>query len=100
MRNYDLKNIKSFFGAYFHEDWVLENDDPLKMVEIYCSSTQRAEALKLAEDIFQFINECQDNEIPLFELLGCYYDPSSERISKKDWLIIVVERLKSYNTKV
>lgn len=93
----DFSELKSFLSAYFHEDWVAEVQEPDEMILRFLAS---APSGKLIDDIVAQIRCYLDSgrdEVAmasgLWSELGCYYDPSSDGLSVRDWLTHIAGRL-------
>jgi hypothetical protein len=95
MSKLDIEFLRDFFSAYFHEDWMMESENPIEIVEIYCSTVSFEHRIKLANGIKNYADSFDEsgNEIKLFEELGCYYDPKTDGLSKKEWLLSVANIL-------
>lgn len=86
--NFD--ELKNFCSSYFHEDWALEAEAPGDVVSHFLAESPTATELRtIAAQIRQFINIHPDDaglEAALFASLGCYYQPSVDNLSARDWL--------------
>lgn len=82
--------LHQFFGAYFHEDWMLESPDPDSIITAYTTDfPNRSKLEQLAALIDEFVAAEPDDEQldrALFVELGCYYDPRTSGLSAGDWL--------------
>ena len=90
MSNDDFEAARSFFSAYFHEDWVEDADDPLDVVVNYLAERWPASELQvLSAQLQAFAAQYQDDgtlEEALFSRLGCYYQPSADGKSARSWI--------------
>jgi hypothetical protein len=94
--NAQLRRMESLFGAYFHEDWTLDADDPDDIVKLYISSATTAQAKQMADDIKTYVESVPDDaELydQLLKKLGCSYDPEADGINGRDWLLRVAAML-------
>jgi hypothetical protein len=86
--NFD--QIEDFFSAYFHQDWPEEAKDPAQVISLYLAQRPGAEVLRgLAQQIRRFMDSYTDDdelEHALFSELGCYYQPSADKVSARAWL--------------
>lgn len=86
----DHKLLKDFFAAYFHQDWLSEEATPMAVVATYVDDrTDPASLAKLSEAIRDYSERfASDTELEedLFRRLGCFYLPSSDGLSAKNWL--------------
>jgi hypothetical protein len=87
-RNFD--ELKDFFSGYFHEDWVLEAEVPDQIISSYLACGRSSKDLReLAGQMLRFADAYSDDvalEQALFSELGCYYLPSVDKISAREWL--------------
>lgn len=93
----DYDEIKDFFSSYFHEDWPDEAKDPAQVISLCLAQGWGAEHLRgLAEQIRRFMDSHMDDEElehALFSELGCYYQPSADKVSARVWLQDVASTL-------
>ena len=88
--------LENFFSAYFNEDWHCDAESTEQVVAEYVSVASADEAKALAEAILNYSKRfTSDHEIEtgLCQELGCYYLPSGDRLSAKDWLKNVASQL-------
>jgi hypothetical protein len=92
-----FSRLKTFCSSYFHEDWVLEAENPEQVVSSYLASGwSSAELNELAGEMRQFARSYPDDaalERALFSELGCYYMPSADHISAREWLEHITSRV-------
>jgi hypothetical protein len=85
-----------FFAGYFHEDFRLEATDVLDIVDRYSAEVTPEQRSRLGDAIVQY---CEENSIDeelaekLYRELGCYYDPTPDGVSARDWLQSIALRL-------
>lgn len=93
----ELEELKNFFAGYFHEDWPEEAEDAAGVLELYMSqNVDEAAHHRLAKGIQAFIACHTDDaelERALFSELGCYYMPSTEHQSTREWLEQIAAKL-------
>lgn len=93
----DLPLLRNFFGAYFHEDWPCEANTPNDVIALYINSgVDEAQIRALAAAINQYNQRFTSEtllEEKLFSELGCYYCPSLDGQSAKEWMGNVAKRL-------
>lgn len=86
--NFD--KLRDFCSAYFHEDWILEAEAPDQIVSSFLAGGWSAGDLReLAGQMLRFADAYSDDtalEQALFSELGCYYRPSVDKISAREWL--------------
>jgi hypothetical protein len=99
MKTHDQEALHQFFAAYFHEDWPEEFTNPDEAISAYVAEGRRQDELEeLATRIASYAGGCSDDkalERSLFADLGCYYVPSADRLTARDWLLHVAHRLRS-----
>jgi hypothetical protein len=87
--NFD--ELRNFCSSYFHEDWALDAETPSDVVSQFLADSPSATELRtIADQIRQFIDMHGDDarlETEVFEALGCYYQPSSDNVSARAWLV-------------
>lgn len=87
----ELDVLRSFFGAYFHQDWTLDASDPDHIVKMFLDDAARSyeELVLLARLIVAIASRAVDDaalERALFAELQCYYLPSADGLSAREWL--------------
>ena len=81
--------LKEFFGGYFHEDFLLDVRNTSEVIADYVKVTTDLERTILSNAIQSYIKMFPDDgelERRLFFDLGCYYRPSADGFTAKDWL--------------
>lgn len=95
-----MNELQHFLGGYFHQDWLLEADEPNAMISLFLKSQpERTTTQHIAEQIRRFLNEYREDEVverKLFEHLGCYYCPSADGLRATDWLAQLAARFEQY----
>lgn len=93
----EQEGLKDFFAAYFHEDWREEAKDAAGVLALYLAQNIDEDARRsLAHSIEAFAARHGSDaalEQALFSELGCYYMPSAEHRSAREWLAEIVTRL-------
>ena len=89
-------HLTQFFSCYFHQDWPLEADTPSDVVNNYRSS-EPPESIEAASQELSKLLEMPiapaDLETFILDELGCYYDPTSENPTVREWLESVQKSL-------
>jgi hypothetical protein len=78
-----------FFAAYFHEDWIRDARNPVEVAAQFVRDSSSADVLRVAQGIEEFVARRDSEEVlrlDLFRELGCYYLPSVEGKSVRQWL--------------
>ena len=95
LANEERELLFQFFGAYFHEDFVLEGK-PQEIVERFIKDTAPDQRMAIGRAIVKYCDALPtDSELreKLFRELGCYYDPTADGMSEREWLLGVAARL-------
>jgi hypothetical protein len=97
MKEVEMEKLKQFFGAYFHQDWLLDAAHPDEVVEAFLrEGHDAAELAQLGRLIDEYSRQEVDDaalERALFTELGCYYMPSADGISARKWLQDVASKV-------
>ena len=81
-------SLEQLFGAYLHQDWCDEFESPEEAVDAFRSG-EPVEAVSAAKQELGELMAIELDENSLSDLignLGCYYQPSSDGMSVRDWL--------------
>ncbi len=94
--NNQFPNLTQFFSSYFHQDWTLEANSPSEVVKDYCNS-ESPESIEAAlvelNKLLEMPIAPADLDTFIQDELGCYYDPSSENQTVREWLESVQKSL-------
>ncbi len=88
--------LTQFFSSYFHQDWPLEADTPSDVVNNYRSSEPPANIEAASQELSKLLEmpiATADLEAFILDELGCYYDPTSDNQTVREWLELVQESL-------
>ena len=89
-------HLTQFFSCYFHQDWPLEAETASDVVNNYRSS-EPPESIEAASQELSKLLEMPiapaDLETFILDELGCYYDPTSENQTVREWLESVQKSL-------
>jgi hypothetical protein len=91
------KALKTFFGAYFHQDWDIAADDWQGVVDVYVDQDPDAGQLRaLADEIDDLCASRPEPDLSHFvaHTAGCDYWPGPT--SYRDWLGEVAHRLRQH----
>ncbi len=72
---YDPKDLRQLFGAYFHQDWMLDDPSPEAVVERYLAGTTRGTVAAHREALLTARNT---GLRPVLVAAGTYYLPASD----------------------
>jgi phenylalanyl-tRNA synthetase beta subunit len=87
--NAQFPHLTQFFSSYFHQDWQLEANTPSEVVENYRNS-ELPESIEAAlaelNKLLEMPIAPADLDTLILDELGCYYEPSSENQTVREWL--------------
>ncbi|NJL27534.1 MAG: hypothetical protein HC897_06365 [Thermoanaerobaculia bacterium] len=95
----EIEDLRQFFGAYFHQDWCLDANEPDQIVQQYLSEGRSLKELTrlalLIEKYAELMDDDSALERALFSDLWCYYMPSADGLAAHAWLRHVASLLKA-----
>lgn len=84
----DFPNLSSLVGAYFHQDWDLDDPDEKAVLARFARGESRSLILSVLSELKELLtlrlNEPQLAQ--LLERLGCYYHPPGAGLTYAEWL--------------
>lgn len=89
-------NLTQFFSSYFHQDWPLEAETASDVISNYLSSEPPESIEATSEELSKLLEmpiSEPDLETFILDELGCYYDPTSENQTVREWLESVQKSL-------
>ncbi len=84
-------SLVQLFGAYLHQDWCDEFESPDEAVNAFRSG-EPEEAVSAARQELSELIALDLDETALSDLmssLGCYYDPTGDGVSTRDWIVSI-----------
>src|SRR5262245_25341260 len=87
-------------GAYFHQDWVDENEDEAGVVDLFISQEPGA-AKRIPAEIEMVLDQCsREEELRHFiiDVLGAYYLADSNGGTYRGWLTKIADRVRRATT--
>ena len=97
--HYDLNELRQFFGAYFHQDWIVVASDPDEVIHLFKNDGfSHNDLINLANNVEIYATSKANDaaaEEGIFSELGCYYIPSVDGVGAKTWLFHVAKLLRS-----
>jgi hypothetical protein len=87
MTDQKLNNLAQFFGAYFHQDWRLDDPTPEVVIKRFLEMNPEDEVQKVVVELDELLSlSLSEEELrrKLFEEFLCYYVPTETSI--RDWL--------------
>ena len=80
--------LSQLLSCYFHQDWELESASPREAVDLYLGSESKETVQRAAADLDRLLaDEPGDEALSTILLeLGCYYDPTWDGSSTREWL--------------
>lgn len=89
--------LSQFLGAYFHQDWYIDDADAKSVIRQYLKGEPNSAVQQAINEIDRLLNlnldEKQLGDILIYDFC-CYYDPSFYNLSYDDWLHWVQTTLK------
>ena len=89
--------IHNFFAGYFHQDWKEDDPNVDAVVQRYMRDSTTQEIRDLIEDIEEYMRDHLDDADLLrllFEDLGCFYLPTADGLTARQWMTHVVDLLR------
>lgn len=83
----NFQKLHGFFAGYFHQDWDLEAEDDIEIIELFISREPGRFVGQVILELQQAIDLCENNILAseaLLETLGCDY--YQDKIPKLDWM--------------
>jgi hypothetical protein len=97
--NDDERALRDFLSAYLHQDWPVEFASYEDAVDEYLTDEPRIERVAGAARALRALAASSATEDALVQRLldelGSYYDPRPDRISVRDWLTSIADRLEA-----
>lgn len=94
--NNDFPEAQDFFGAYFHQDWLLEHDTADQVIDEFLRDSDK-KVLMLVRSELQTLMSKKLNEMDLrtffLKELSCYYCYWNEWESGEAWLRHIERKL-------
>ena len=84
-----LNALEQLLGCYLHQDWLDEFDDDAAALRAILESEPKEQiAAGVGEIDALLAAELFENDLRtiLVDQVGCYFDPSSEGLTYKQWL--------------
>ncbi|MFJ5257175.1 contact-dependent growth inhibition system immunity protein [Pseudomonas sp. NPDC088414] len=96
--NHELPELHDFFGAYFHQDWLIEYDTPDEIIADFLQTSDPEIILSVCKEL-QFLLSQNKDELALRDYLlrklSCYYCYWNEWASGQEWLNYVLAVLQN-----
>ncbi|MCK0177614.1 contact-dependent growth inhibition system immunity protein [Mycolicibacterium sp. F2034L] len=90
--------MEQFFGAYFHQDWVVEAEDWPDIVDTFLVGKEPDRLNKLATEIDDFRGQRSEADLHAAMInMGGFYDPRPD-MTYGEWLGQVASRLRQDTT--
>ena len=91
MKNSELHELRYFFSAYFHEDWIVEFPDDRSAIFEYCTSASGQKIDQCKNDIDNLLEKySSDQQLRVsVSALGCYVDLTGLGLGMREWLLRV-----------
>lgn len=91
---YQQKLLKEFFGNNFHQDFLVEADDPQAVIDQYIAESRPEQRAELGRAILDFVKQTDDAELQrkLSSDFNCFYRPAADGLTTREWLRILAAR--------
>lgn len=94
--SYDLSVSSQIFGSYLHQDWADEFGNEPEAIKAMIEGEARERIDEASREIAALLHSSL-TEDELREIMtghvGCYFEPSSRRMSYRQWLSDVLVQL-------
>ncbi|PCR93056.1 hypothetical protein CP336_28885 [Pseudomonas fluorescens] len=94
--NKDLPELHDFFGAYFHQDWMMEHDSADLVLTNFLDEAGETELILIRNDLQTLINWGKNESALrsyLLSELSCYYCYWNDWVSGETWLLHIKSKL-------
>lgn len=90
-------NLYEFFAGYFHQDWPEESPTATCVVERYLGEFPRSEVDEASRELRSLLtNTSAESDLAsIVNQLGSYYNPQSDGLTYREWLLQVCILLES-----
>ena len=91
-----LVELHDFFGAYFHQDWMIEHGSSEDVISSFLVESDIGILRLVRQEIDSLLNEQrseQDLRDYLLKELSCYYCYWNEWQTGEQWLLHIANRL-------
>jgi hypothetical protein len=91
-----MSTLFQFFAAYFHQDWMVDANEPHEVIEKYIEWESPETVRETLNELHQLIaEERSDSDLRriLLNDLGCYNDPYLSGKTAIEWLRDIAEQL-------
>lgn len=91
------EKLEQFLSGYFHQDWTLDHATERSAMEEFLTQAPEAKKAAVANQIKQLLAATRSEAAlgrRLLEL-GCYYDPTGEGSTVREWLETVHGRIEA-----
>lgn len=80
-------NLDEFFGTYFHQDWLGDAPTATGIVKNYLAEWPAKEVVEANAELTRLLAVTETTELALvLRQFGCYYNPSADGLSCREWL--------------
>jgi hypothetical protein len=94
--NSEFPELHDFFGAYFHQDWTAEYENPEQVLDAFLHESDSESLLLALQELNQLLDR-NKGELALREYLmkelSCYYSYWNSWESAESWLRHIALRL-------
>ncbi|MHB0969999.1 MAG: contact-dependent growth inhibition system immunity protein [Thermoanaerobaculia bacterium] len=92
----DYPQLHQFFGAYFHQDWMLDDATVEEVIERFISENPRSAIVETQHELDRLLGAVEDDAAlaSAVAAMGCEYYPPGDDRTYRDWLTAVASRLR------
>lgn len=86
-----------FFAGYLHQDWPEESGSWEAAAGLFIARESRAQVAAAAADVTRLLNAYATDAdlVQVLDAFGNAYDPTPDGVSVRDWLRVLLDRLRS-----
>ncbi|MDR6927986.1 MULTISPECIES: contact-dependent growth inhibition system immunity protein [Pseudomonas] len=94
--NREFPELHDFFGAYFHQDWLVEHDTAEQVLDSFLTESHIDDLMVVRKELNALLDQEKDELVLreyLLKELSCYYCYWKEWESGQAWLRHIASRL-------
>lgn len=97
MSNQNYNQLSAFLGAYFHQDWGIDNQDYETVVRRYIADNSRERLTAVLVEIEELLTDIRfcDDPVKMLTKLGCDYNTSYSSQTPAEWVRAVATIIES-----
>ena len=94
--NIEFPELHDFFGAYFHQDWLVEHETAEQVLDSFLTESHVDDLMVVLKELNALLNQKKDEQVLreyLLKELSCYYCYWNAWPSGEAWLRHIASRL-------